>query len=89
MPGTGIQQSGTLPSASAQPIQVAHLRTPMTVTLKSAAGGRLIEISTDGGTEYFSPTVDTTSATMLVVAIMAPVSHIRLTGATSDAWSIR
>lgn len=68
---------------------MAGANLPSTVTLKSSAGGRKIEISTDGGTEYFTPNYDYSSATMLVVSITAPVSHVRFTGAANDTWSVR
>jgi hypothetical protein len=57
---------------------------PATLTLKSSAGGRKIEVSTDGGTEYYLPAIAATSATMLVVNLMYPVTHVKFTGAISD-----
>ena len=57
---------------------------PLTITLKSADGTRKIEISTDDGVEYFTPTYDTTSPTMLVVGIATPITHIKVTGAIAD-----
>jgi hypothetical protein len=57
---------------------------PLTITLKSSNGSRKIEISTDGGVEYFIPVYDATSATMLVVSIATPITHIKVTGAIAD-----
>jgi len=57
---------------------------PLTVTLKSSEAGRKIELSTDGGIEYFIPTYDVTSVTMLVVSVDSPITHIKVTGAISD-----
>lgn len=62
---------------------------PATTTLKSGAAGRLIEYSTDGGVEYFTPTYDRTSATMLISIANARLSHIRITGQAGDTWSVR
>lgn len=62
---------------------------PCTVTLSSTAGGRLIEVSTDDGTNWFSPTLDVTQANFINVAIKAPVSTVRITGNIGDRWSIR
>lgn len=81
--------SGILPSGTPVVTPLAGGPLPATLTLKSAAGGRAIEISTDGGVEYFVPVIDTTSATMLIVAILAPITHARFTGTTNDSWSVR
>lgn len=80
--------TGTLSGITAvQPMPGASL--PGTITLKSSAAGRKIELSTDGGTEYFTPSYDTTTTTMLVLTITAPVSHVRFTGVANDTWSVR
>ncbi|MDB5777595.1 MAG: hypothetical protein JWP38_3728 [Herbaspirillum sp.] len=83
--------SGTIDASTVAivPAAIHGCQMPLTATLKSAAGGRAIQLSTDGGVEYFTPTVDTTSATMLIVIIGAPVSHIKFTGAAGDTWSVR
>jgi hypothetical protein len=57
---------------------------PITVTLKSAAAGRKLEVSTDGGEEYFALETDETSATQLVACIDGPVTHLKATGAAND-----
>ena len=62
---------------------------PITVTLKSSNAGRLIEFSTDGGIEYFTPVYDNNTPTMLIVVSNLRLSHIRFTGAGSDDWNIR
>jgi hypothetical protein len=62
---------------------------PCTITLHSAAAGRKIELNPDGGSEVFAPALDTTTATMLVLAVKAPVSFVVFTGAAGDTWSIR
>lgn len=85
----GQWRGATIPSATPVVIQMDGAPLPCTVTLKSAAVGRLIECSTDGGVEYFTPTPTVTSATMQVLSISAPVSHVRITGAAADTWSIR
>lgn len=85
----GIWRNAAIPSATPVVIDMNGAPLPCTITLKSAAAGRLIELSTDGGTEYFTASTDASSATQLVVSLLAPVSHIRVTGATADSWSIR
>lgn len=63
---------------------------PCTVTLKSSAAGRKIELSTDGGVEYFTPTVDVgSSATMQIVTVTAPISHVKFTGIAGDAYRVQ
>lgn len=77
--------------ANSTPIvySMAELIIPCTVTLKSKAAGRKVELSTDGGTEYFSPQADAQSSTMLVVTVRAPVTHVRVTGESGDFWSLQ
>ena len=85
----GQWQGAIIPSGTPVVINMNEAPLPCTVTLKSGAAGRLIECSTDGGTEYFTPAPTVTSATMVVLSLMAPVSHVRITGAAADTWSIR
>jgi hypothetical protein len=86
---TGFE-SGTLDvsAVAVLPIGLRGRDLPLAATLKSAAGGRKIEVSTDGGTEYFQPTVDVTSATQLTLVLNAPVTHIKFTGAQNDTWRV-
>lgn len=93
--GVNIQQPGATISytfATGQTTDsrdVSNMGVPLTVTLKSADATRKIEFSTDGGVEYFQPVYDTTSATMLVVAALASISHIRVTGVATNTWTVR
>lgn len=83
------QTSGTLTNTTPVAISASGLSCPFSVTLKSAAAGRKIELSTDQGTEYFTPPVDTSSsATMQIVTVEAPVTNIRFTGQDADKWYI-
>ncbi len=77
--------------ANGTPVVVAMAGAPLpaTVCLKSADGGRLIELSADGGVEYFTPAVNFTTATMHVVYVDRPVTHVRITGAAADTYTIR
>jgi hypothetical protein len=63
---------------------------PGTLTLKSDAVTRKIELSTDGGTEYFQPSTDSssTTSTQLVVTISGPVTHVKFTGEADDVWVV-
>lgn len=86
---TGIMLRGIIPSATPVVIPTPPtMQLPGAITLKSAAAGRLIEVSTDGGLEYFTPTLDVVSATMQVVIINAPITHIRITGSAADSYMV-
>jgi hypothetical protein len=81
--------SGILPSTS--PVAVVfqdYFKLPMTATLKSSNVARLVEFSTDGGIEYFTPTYDKTSSTMITVVSNSRLTHLRFTGAAGDTWSV-
>ena len=80
----GIIPDGT-PLAVAVPVT---MQLPGSITLKSAAAGRLIELSTDGGVEYFTPVVDVQSATMQIVVVNAPITHFRVTGAATNTYLV-
>ena len=85
----GQWQGATIPSAT--PVVVAMLGAPIpcTVILKSADATRNLELSVDGGTEYFVPNYDSISATQLAIGIMSPISHVRFTGVANDSWGVR
>ena len=87
----GQWQGATIPSATPVVITMNEAPLPSTITLKSADAGRKIELSTDGGVEYFTPAPTTTSATMQILVVTTSVSHVRITGAAAgtDTWGIR
>lgn len=87
--GASNLQTGTLVSSAPVVVDVSDSRWPITLTLRSAAAGRKIELSTDGGIEYFTPTYDVSTATMINVGVTAPISHVRFTGVAADVWSVR
>lgn len=87
--GEYFRKPANIPSATPVVVAMAGAPLPCTVTLKSAAVGRLIEASTDGGTEYFTVPLDMSSATQIAAALLAPVTHVRVTGTTNDTWSIQ
>lgn len=79
---------GTLLNATPIVLGATDLYLPATVTLTSAAGGRLIELSTDG-VNYYTPTYDATTANMINVSIKSPIKVVRLTGTTNDTYNVR
>jgi hypothetical protein len=85
----GTWQGAVLPSTTPVVVPMNGAPLPCAVTLKSADAGRKIEVSTDGGVEYIGVAPDVSSATMLSLSVISPISHVRITGTTNDTWSIR
>lgn len=82
-------KTGTLADSTPVAVNVANYTFPATMTLTSSAGGRLIELSSDGGLNYFTPTYDATTTPMINVSVNSPISHARFTGQAGDVWSAR
>lgn len=61
-----------------------NITIPTTLTFKSSNGAKALTLSTDGGLEYFTPEIDTTTATMLVVAINSPITNVKVVGDIGD-----
>lgn len=78
-----IERTFTLTGATLT-TDVSAFYLPFSITLNSSAVGRKIELSTNGGVEYFSPVLNVTSPTMLVTDVAAPITHIKVTGAIND-----
>ena len=86
---TQIMLRGIIPDGTALAVPVPlTMQLPGSITLKSAAAGRLIELSTDRGVEYFTPAVDVQSATMQILVVNAPITHFRVTGAAADTYMV-
>lgn len=85
----GVSKRITIPDTTPVVVPMIGASIPSVATLKSSSATRLIEISTDGGVEYFNGYIDRSSATQLVMTILAPVTHIRFTGVAADTWSIQ
>lgn len=77
---------GALPVGGFVTKSAMSFKVPFTITLDSADAGRKIELSTDG-VNFFLPTYDVTTASMLNVGIFAPIRCFKLTGAVSDPWN--
>lgn len=84
-------RSGTLPNATPVVVNCSDVAPPALAVLNSADPSRKIELSVDGGINYFTPIYDQNSAAQIVVAINNPISHIRLTGsaAGTDTYQVR
>ena len=62
---------------------------PRTAVLRSSATNRSIQLSVDGGIEFFQPQYDASSGTLLAVSIVSPVTTVRFNGASGDLWGIQ
>jgi len=65
-------------------ILTRNYKIPFTITFNSEDVGRKIELTSNNGEEYFEPTADITSATMLVLVVNSPITGIKFTGAIGD-----
>jgi hypothetical protein len=86
-----LVKTAALVNATPLVVPVGDMEFPVTVTLSSADGGRLIELSTNGGVAggWFTPTYDVTIAGMINIGLVSPVSHVRFTGAAADVWRVQ
>ena len=75
-------------TSSGLTIGSGNMRLPTTVTFKSANAAKTMQISTDGGVEYFTPSFETETATMIVLVLNATVTNIQVTGDIGDALII-
>lgn len=82
-----VYRSGVLPNSTVQTIVMAGAPCPCTVTLTSAAAGRLIQLSTDA-ISYFTPIYDANTVGMINVSVQSAVQSIQLTGVANDTWSV-
>ena len=85
------QTNGTLADGTPLIVGIAYTSPDddvKTLYLNSAAAGRLIEISVDGGTNFFTPGYDQVSAAQIVVSTYSRISHMRVTGVANDTWGI-
>lgn len=83
----GVTFTGLIGGASAT-INVQTASCPSSVTLVSADGTRKIEFSCDGGVSFFQPTYDASPAAFITVGALAPITHVKFTGAATDRYSV-
>lgn len=88
---SNLVRGGVLANSTPFAVNVATMDFPVTATLTSAAPGRLIELSSNGGLDgsWWTPTVDATTASMINIAINSPVTHVRFTGAAADTYRVQ
>ena len=83
--------SRTIPAAATTidvPTNNIDFVLPASVTLHSADATRAIELSTNGGLDYFTPQIDVTSASMLMVLVEVPITNVRATGVAGNVLTL-
>jgi hypothetical protein len=80
-----VNKKGVLANSTPLAVAVAPGDPPFTATLDSSASGRLIELSSDSGTNYYVPAT-ITDTNFIQVQSAVPITHVRFTGATGDRW---
>lgn len=78
---------GLIPAAGFDVKTGLDFNIPAVLSLTSVNAGRKIELSTDG-INFFQPTYDQTIASMINVALLAPILSFRVTGTVGDQWSL-
>lgn len=78
--------NGTLDASGVFEQSGVSVRSTATISLKSSAANRAIEISTTGGEFFFTPEYDCDTPDGLAVVICAPITDFRITGAAGDYW---
>lgn len=84
--------SGTFANTTPVVVSLAGAPVPSTITVSGVgSASRKIELSTDGGSAngWFAPTTDASTATMINVQLNGNATHVRVTGAAGDTWSVR
>lgn len=69
-------------------VEANRFTAPMSISLTSADVTRAIQISFNGGEEYFTVTPDYTSATSIVFGLLAPVTNIKVIGVATNKLTV-
>jgi len=84
----GSPITGTLTGTTAT-VGLPNLVYPATLVLNSAASGRAIQLSLDGGTTFYSAVTPTGTETGQIYYVLTfPVTTVKFTGAAADTYSI-
>lgn len=84
----GSPITGKLTAATAN-VPVVGLSYPVSVVLNSAAAGKQIQFSFDGGATFYPAVTPTyTSANQIVYELTIKVTNILFTGAINDTYSL-
>ena len=83
--------SRTIPAAATTidvPTNNIDFVLPASVTLHSSDATRAIELSTNGGLDYFTPQIDVTAASMLMVLVEVPITNVKATGVAGNVLTL-
>lgn len=83
--------SRTIPAAATTidvPTNNIDFVLPASVTLHSADASRAIELSTNDGLDYFTPQIDITTASMIMVLVEVPITNARATGVAGNVLTL-
>jgi hypothetical protein len=83
--------SRTIPAAATTidvPTNNIEFTLPLSVTLHSADATRAIELSTNDGLDYFTPQIDITTASMLMVLVEVPITNVKATGVAGNVLTL-
>ena len=83
--------SRTIPAAATTidvPTNNIEFTLPLSVTLHSADATRAIELSTNNGLDYFTPQIDITTASMLMVLVEVPITNVKATGVAGNVLTL-
>lgn len=84
----GSPITGTLTGTTAV-VNVPNVVYPASLVLNSAAGGRAIQFSFDGGVTYYAAVTPTyTETSQIVYVLNFPVTTVKFTGAAADTYRI-
>lgn len=67
---------------------LGNIKYPASIQLTSSSSTRAIQISLDNGLTFFTPPIDYSDSTKLVLSIVTPVSSIKVTGVSGDLLHI-
>lgn len=87
----GTLTTGTLTNTTPVVVDLLNKPIPCTISLKSAAVGRLVRFSANGvaAADWFTPEYDLTDVNKIIVVLTTPMSKIEFTGQSGDVWSIQ
>lgn len=80
--------TGVLPASGVDVVNTEFLPDSMTVSLASSSASRKIELSNDGGANYFTWPYDLSTTNMLLIIFKAKIGVIKFTGAPGDTYGI-
>ena len=84
------RKNGVTADATPVVVPVNELGAPFTACIRSTTGAATlkVEVSVDGGNEYFELSYTHTTTTLKALALAYPATHIKFTGVAAAVWNI-